>query len=87
MLQEIVCVKRKQFAPQKTKKHLAEILIISKIVYEKIIYSNASQVIVRIQKLLKATCSFVKGRFSNSHVILLGCLPISERIDVCIIKY
>ena len=42
---------------------------------------------MRLQKLLKATYSFVNGRYSNSlDVILLGWLPISERIDFCIIK-
>ena len=44
LLQEIVCVKKiKRFAPQKTRKHLAEALIISKIDYGDIIYYNASQ--------------------------------------------
>ena len=89
LLQEIVCVKKiKRFAPQKTRKHFAETLIISKIDYENIIYSNASQKsLIRLQKLLKVTCSFVNGRYSNSlDVILLGWLPISERIDFCIIK-
>ena len=89
LLQEIVCVKKKKwFAPQKTRKHLAEALIITKIDYANIIYFNASQNSpIRLQKLLKATCSFVNGRYSNSlDVILLGWLPISERIDFCIIK-
>ena len=78
----------KRFAPQKTRKHLAEALIISKIDYGNIIYSNTSQnSLIRLQKLLKATCSFVNGRYSNSFdVILLGWLPISDRIDFCIIK-
>ena len=40
-----------------------------------------------LQKLLKAICSFVNGCYSNSlDVILLGWLPINERIDFCIIK-
>ena len=83
-----VLKKIKRFAPQKTRKHLAEALIISKIDYGNIIYSNASQnSLIRLQKLLKVTCSFVNGRYSNSlDVILLGWLPISERIDFCIIK-
>ena len=83
-----VLKKIKWFAPQKTRKHLAEALIISKIDYANIIYFNASQNSpIRLQKLLKATCSFVNGRYSNSlDVILLGWLPISERIDFCIIK-
>ena len=80
--------KIKRFAPEKTKKHLAEALIISKINYENIIYSNASQnSLTWLQKLLKVTCSFVNGCYSNSlDVILLGWLLISERIDFCIIK-
>ena len=42
---------------------------------------------MRLQKLLKATCFFVNGRYSNSlDVILLGGLPINERIDFSIIK-
>ena len=83
-----VLKKIKRFAPQKIRKHLAEALIISKIDYGNIIYSNASQnSLMRLQKLLKATCSFVNGRYSNSlDVILLGWLPINERIDFCIIK-
>ena len=89
LLQEIVCIKKKKrFAPQKTRKHLAEALIISKIDYENIIYSNASQnSLIRLRKLLKVTCSFVNGRYNNSlDVILPGLLPISERIDFCITK-
>ena len=80
--------KIKQFTPQKTRKHLPEALIISKIDYGNIIYSNASQnSLSSLQKLLKATCSFVNGRYSSSlDVMLLGWLPISERIDFCIIK-
>ena len=79
--------KIKQFAPQKTRKHLPEALIISKIDYGNIIYSNASQnSLLGLRNLLKA-CSFVNSRYSNSlDVILLGWLPISERIDFCIIK-
>ena len=89
LLQEIVYVKKiRRLAPQKTRKHLAEALIISKIDYGNIIYSNASQnSLSPVQKLLKATCSFENGRYSNSlDVMLLGWLPISERIDFCIIK-
>ena len=90
LLQEIVCVKKKikRFAPQKTRKHLAEALIISKIDYGNISYSNASQnSMIRLQKLLKVTYSFVNVCYSNSlDVILLGWLPINERIDFCIIK-
>ena len=73
---------------KKTRKHLAEALIISKIDYGNIIYSNASQnSLIRLQKLLKVTCSFVNGRYSNSlDAILLGWLPFSERIDFYIIK-
>ena len=42
---------------------------------------------MRLQKLLKVSCSFVNGRYSNSlDVILLGWLPISERIDTYTIK-
>ena len=83
-----VLKKISQFAPQKTRKHLAEALIISKIDYRNIIYSNASQnSLMRLQKLLKATCSFVNGPYINSlDVILLGWLPINKRIDFCIIK-
>ena len=77
-----VLKKIKRFAPQKTRKHLAEALIISKIDYGDVIYSNASQnSLIRLQKLLKVTCSFVNGCYSNSlDVILLGWLPINERI-------
>ena len=73
---------------KKTRKHLAEPLFISKIDYENIIYSIASRnSLTRLHKLLKATCSLVNGRYSNSlDVILLGWLPLSERIDFCIIK-
>ena len=95
-IDELICscykklfvLKKKRFAPQKTRKHLAEALIISKIDYENIIYSNASQnSLIRLRKLLKVTCSFVNGRYNNSlDVILPGLLPISERIDFCIIK-
>ena len=89
MLQEIVCVKKvKRFVPQKTRKYLAEFPIISKIDYGNIIYSNASQnSVIRLQKLLKVTCCFVNGPYSNSlDVILLIWLPISERIDFSIIN-
>ena len=77
-----------RFAPQKTRKYLAEALIISKIDYGNIIYSNASEnSLIQLQKLLKVICSFVNGHYSNSlDVILLGWLPISDRIDFCIIK-
>ena len=77
-----VLKKIKRSAPQKTRKHLAEALIISKIDYGDVIYSNASQnSLIRLQKLLKVTCSFVNGCYSNSlDVILLGWLPINERI-------
>ena len=89
LLQEIVCVKKvKRFVPQKTRKYLAEFPIISKIDYGNIIYSNASQnSVIRLQKLLKVTCCFVNGPYSNSlDVILLIWLPISERIDFSIIN-
>ena len=74
LLREIVLKKIKRFAPQKTRKHIAEALIISKIDYGIIFHSNASQnSLIRLQKSLKATCSFVNGRYSNSlDVILLG---------------
>ena len=80
--------KIKRFAPQKTRKHLAEALIISKIDYGNRIYSNASQnVLIQLQKLLKVTCSFTNGCYSNSlDIMLLGWLPISGRIDFCKIK-
>ena len=80
--------KMKRFAPQKTRKHLAEALIISKIDYGNRIYSNASQnVLIQLQKLLKVTCSFTNGCYSNSlDIMLLGWLPISGRIDFCKIK-
>ena len=83
-----VLKKIKRSAPQKTRKHVAEALIISKVDYGNIIYSNASQnSLIRLQKLLKVTFSFVNGRYRNSlDVILLVWLPISERIDFCIIK-
>ena len=86
LLQEIVCVKKNKTIC--ATKNLAEALTISKIDYGNIIYSNASQnSLIRPQKLLKVTCSFVNGRYSNSlDVILLGWLPINERIDFCIIK-
>ena len=73
---------------KKTRKHLAEALIISKIDYGNITYSSASQSsLIRLQKLLKVTCSFVNSRYSNAlDVILLDWLPISERIDFWIIK-
>ena len=85
---KLFVLKKKRFATQKTRKHLAEALIISKIDYGNITYSNASQKsLIRLQKLLKVTCSFVNGRYSNSlDVILLGWLPISERIDFCRIE-
>ena len=78
----------KRLSLQKTRKHLAEALIISKIDDGNIIYSSVSQnSLMQLQKLLKATYSFVNGRYSNSlDVILLGWLPFSERIDFCIIK-
>ena len=42
---------------------------------------------MRLQKLLKATCSFVNGRYSNyQDVILLCWSPVNERIDLSIIK-
>ena len=80
--------KMKRLAPQKTRKHLAEALIISKIDYGNRIYSNASQnVLIQLQKLLKVTCSFTNGCYSNSlDIMLLGWLPISGRIDFCKIK-
>ena len=69
-----VLKKINRFVPQKTRKHLVEALVISKINYGNVIYSNASQnSLMRLQKLLKATCSFVNDRYSNSlDVILLG---------------
>ena len=81
-------IKIKRFAPQKTRKHLAEALIVSKIDYRNIVYYNASQnFLMQLQKLLKATFSFVNGGDSNSlDVVLLGWLPINERIDLSIIK-
>ena len=52
---------------KKNRKHLAEALIISKTDYGNIIYSNASQnYLMQLQKLLKATCSFVNGSYSKS---------------------
>ena len=87
---KLFVLKKRWFAPQKPRKHLAEAFrnIILEIDYGNIIYSNASQnSLMRLQKLLKATCSFVNGRYSNSlDVILLGWLPINERIDFSIIK-
>ena len=66
----------------------AQALIISKIAYGNIIYSNALQnSLMWLQKLLKATCSFVNGRYCNSlDVILLAWLLINERIDFYIIN-
>ena len=81
-------IKIKRFAPQKTREHLAEALIISKIDYRNIVYYYASQnFLMRLQKLLKANFSFVNGGDINSlDVVLLGWLPINERIDISIIK-
>ena len=51
---------------KKNRKHLAEALIILKTDYGNIIYSNASQnYLMQLQKLLKATCSFVNGSYSK----------------------
>ena len=62
-----VLKKIKRFAPQKPRKHLAEALVISKIDYGNKIYFNSSQnSLIRLQKVLKVTCSFVNGRYSNS---------------------
>ena len=61
--------KIKRFAPQNTIKHLAEALIICKIDYENTTYSSESQnSLMRLQKLLKATFSFINGRYSNTEV-------------------
>ena len=59
---KLFVLKKRWFAPQKPRKHLAEAFrnIILKIDYGNIIYSNASQnSLIWLQKLLKATCFFV----------------------------
>ena len=78
----------KRFAQEKTRKHLAESLIISKIDYGNQICSNTSQnAMMLLQTLLKATRPFRNGHYSNSlGVILFVWLPINERIDFSIIK-
>ena len=83
-----VLKKIKRFPPQTTRKYLAEALIILKIDYGNIIYFNASQnSLIQLQKLLKVTCSFANGCYSNSlDLILLFWLLISERIHFCIMK-
>ena len=80
--------KMKRFAQEKTRKHLAEALIISKIDYGNQICSNTSQnSLMLLQTLLKATRLFRNGHYSNSlGVILFVWLPINERIDFSIIK-
>lgn len=83
-----VLKKLKRFTPQRTRKYLAEMLILSKIDYGNVVYANAiNSDLNRIQKLLKMTCCFVTGRYSNTlDMINLGWLPITQRINYSIIK-
>ena len=80
--------KLKRFSSFNNRKHLAESLILSKLDYCNVLYSNVTQQSInRMQKLLNSVASFVTGKYCKiEDVINLGWLPIRERIEFSTLK-
>ena len=80
--------KLKRFTPKKVRKTMAEALLISKIDYCSVLYSNAAQYkINRISKLLKNIAAFVNARYCTTQDVLdLKWLPIPARINFNLLK-
>ena len=80
--------KLKNFTPFRSRKTLAESLILSKIDFNDYVYSPLSQQqLKKLQRLQKAVASFVLKRYAHKKDILkLGWLPIAERRDFNLLK-
>ena len=78
----------KRSANYELRKTLVQSLILSKIDFNNVVFSDASLYVVnRLQKIQRAAASFVLGRFCNDMDILqLQWLPIEERISLALVK-
>ncbi|KAL9974154.1 hypothetical protein ACROYT_G011160 [Oculina patagonica] len=74
--------KLKNILPFHIKKNLAQALVLSKLYYNDIVYHSLPDYLMkRLQRVQKATASFVLGRFASSDDILtkLKWLPVKEQ--------
>ena len=77
----------KRFTTYKVRKSFAETLLISKISYRLIVYSQLSKYqIQRLQKPQNRVASYVLGRYvkEDDLIKMLSWLPITELVDFCI---
>ena len=79
----------KRFTPYKTKKTLAESLILSKLNYCNIIYAQVPQYLLnRLQRLQTCAAGYVFQKYAKTKdVIDLKWLPIEENISYNIARY
>ena len=79
----------KRFTSYTNRKQLAESLVLSKLDYCNVLYSNLTQSsIKRLQRVLNSAAAYVNGRYSNQEdVIKLLWLPAQERIRYSTLKF
>ena len=81
--------KLKNILPFHIKKNLAQALVLSKLYYNDILYHSLPDYLMkRLQRVQKATASFVLGRFVSSEEILtkLKWLPVKEQREWNLLK-
>ena len=81
--------KLKNILPFHIKKNLAQALVLSKLYYNDIVYHSLPDYLMkRLQRVQKATASFVLGRFVSSEDILtkLKWLPVKEQREWNLLK-
>ena len=78
----------RRFTPFTTRKCLAKSLVLSRINYCIVIYSQMPNYLVkRLQRVQNSAAGYVLGRYTNAlDVVNLNCLPIFESIDYNISK-
>ena len=78
----------KRFTPFKTRKMLAESLILSKLNYCNIVYGQLPKYMLkRLQRVQTCAASYVKGNYTNiQDVINLKWIPVEENINFNIAK-
>ena len=79
----------KRSTPFKTRKTLAEGLILSKLNYCNAVYAPSQQYLLnRLQRLQTCTAGYVTGKYAKSlDVINLKWLPVEENISFSLAKY
>ena len=77
-----------RFTPMKVRKTLAEALILSKINYCNVVYSQLPKYLInRLQQVQATTAGYVYGRYAKTlDVININWVPIGENIEMNTVK-